>query len=206
VSGMGRAGLIAAAAPESRIILLVRHPCGQVESMLRGIRAHLFEDQYPLEDICVTPQARRRNLTAGKLAKLSLPAKLAWHWVLQNEMAYEGLAGLKRATILPYIRLAEQPLATAKSLFEFCELDWRPEVDAFVRYTTQGKGRTGYYDIRRDPLAAANSWRQRLSKGEVEEICAIAAQSEVGHLFGDALIDAAAAAGQAGRRHALYGD
>ena len=155
--------------------------------MLRGIRSEFFEDEVPLAGIARTPQARRRNLTAEKLAKLSLPAKLAWGWVVQNEMAMEGLVGAKHVKVLPYIDLAKSPAATAKMLFETCGLDWRPEAEAFVEESTQGTGRERYYELKRDPLIAAIKWRRRLSQDEIEEICDIAQQSEAYRMFADAL-------------------
>jgi len=187
VSSMGRAGVFAAAAPESRFIVIVRHPCGQVESMLRGIRSDQFEEQVPLMGIAQTPQAKRRGLTAEKLAKLSITAKLAWSWVVQNEMAMEGLAGAKHAKTVRYLDLAKDPTETAKALFEFCELDWRPEVDAYLAASTQSSGREGYYELKRDPVTSANKWRSRLTPEAIEEICAIAQESEAGRMFGDAM-------------------
>lgn len=183
VSGMGRAGLFAAAAPESRIVVIVRHPCGQVESMLRGVHGSLFEHDIPIDDLAKTEQARRRHLTAEKLNQEPFAAQLAWSWVIQNEMAVEALKASKNVKILRYGDLAEQPEATAKALFQFCNLDWRPEVARFLADSTQGTGRERYYQLKRDPVEADNKWRQRLSPEEIEAIIRVAAQSEVGRLF-----------------------
>ena len=187
VSGMGRAGLIAAAAPDSRIILILRHPCGQVESMLRGVRWSMFEHDIPLASLVQTPQARRRNLTVEMLAKLSFPAQLAWSWVVQNEMAMEALNGAKHVKLLRYIDLAQDPTMIARTLFEFCGLDWQPEVAAFIDHSTQASGRERYYEVKRDPLEALSKWRKQLAPSEIEDICAVAVQSEAGRMFLDSV-------------------
>ncbi|MDW8443076.1 MAG: sulfotransferase [Acetobacteraceae bacterium] len=44
VSQLGRSALLVAALPEARFVLLIRHPCGQVDSQLRGLTAGAFED------------------------------------------------------------------------------------------------------------------------------------------------------------------
>jgi hypothetical protein len=183
VSGMGRAGLLAAAAPDSRIIVILRHPCGQVESMLRGIRWSMFEHDVPLAILAATQQAKRRNLTVEMLAKLSFPAQLAWNWVIQNEIAVEGLKGAKHVKIVRYLDLAQDPAATSRMLFEFCGLDWQPEVAAFINSSTQASGRERYYEVRRDPADAINKWRRQLAPSEIDDICAVAIQSELGRMF-----------------------
>jgi hypothetical protein len=183
VSGMGRAGLFMAAAPESRIIVIVRHPCGQVESMLRGVHWSLFEDDIPINELADTPQARRHNLTQESLSKEPFAAQLAWNWVIQNEMAMEALEGAKNVKIVRFVDLAEQPEETARGLFQFCGLDWRPEVTRFVQESTRGTGRESYYQLKRDPIDAYTKWRKQLSPEEIDTITGIAAQSEVGRMF-----------------------
>lgn len=183
VSSMGRAGLIAAAAPASRIIIIVRHPCGQVASMLRGVHLAKFEHDIPLRELAQTPLAPRFGLTEEKLAAESFAGQLAWSWVIQNETAIEALKTAKHVKLVRHNDLAEQPEPTMRMLFEFCDLDWRPEVADFLTKSTRATGHEGYYDVKRDPIEASTKWRLELSETDIDTITRIASQSEVGQLF-----------------------
>jgi Sulfotransferase family len=183
VSGLGRAGLLAAAAPNSPIILIVRHPCGQVESMLRGVRWSLFEHKIPIAALAATAHARRYNLTVEGLYKISFPAQLAWNWVIGNEMAVEALSGAKHVKVLRFDDLATSPNETIKTLFEYCGLDWRPEVGEFIVKSTRATGREGYYELKRDPVQAASKWRNQLQPSEIEEITKVVLQSDLGRSY-----------------------
>lgn len=183
VSGMGRAGLFAAAAPESRIIVILRHPCGQVESMLRGVRWSMFEHDIPIDDLAKTALARRFGLTPEKLAKESFAGQLAWNWVIQNETAIDALKDARHVKLVRHTDLAEQPEATMRMLFAFCDLDWRPEIGEFLAASTRGTGNERYYQIKRDPIEAANKWRKQLSATDIADITRIVTQSEAGRLF-----------------------
>jgi hypothetical protein len=179
VSGMGRVGLVAAAAPYSRIIVIVRHPCGQVASMVRGIRDGMFEDDIPVAGLWATPVASRLGLTKEKLAAESLVGKLAWSWVVHNEMAAEALKKVRHGHAVKYIDLAERPEATARMLFQFCGLDWRPQITRFLAASTKATGREGYYRLVRDPLQAATKWRHELPQDDIRRILNIAKNSTI---------------------------
>jgi hypothetical protein len=183
ISAMGRAGLLAAASPESRFILILRHPCGNVGSVQRGVRWSRFDGKNPIEGLADTAPAQRRNLTEEKINSLSFAAQLAWNWVISSEMALEALRDVKHLQILRYEDLAKDPEGTTRRLFAFCGLEWREETAAFLRESTDATGREGYYQVKRNPSDAANKWRKELTQSEIDEICEIAAQSEPGRMF-----------------------
>lgn len=103
---MERIEIIKAAAPGLQFILLVRHPCGQVASMLRGIRWSKFE--HPIGVPEPNTAARQRGLTKEALARMSLVAQLAWNWVIRNELALEALRGAAHVRIVRYEDLARR--------------------------------------------------------------------------------------------------
>lgn len=179
VSCMGRAGLIASAAPESRIIVIVRHPCGQVASMIRGIRGGMFEDDIAVEGLWDTPVASRLGLTRENLAAETLVGKLAWSWVVHNELAAYALRDARHVRIVRYIDLAERPEATARMLFEFCGLDWRPKVTEFLASSTRASGHERYYQLVRDPVQAATKWLHELPQEKIKEILRIVNKSKI---------------------------
>lgn len=181
VSGMGRIGLVAAAAPDSQIIVTVRHPCGQVASMIRGIRAGMFEDDFPVTGLSGTPVAARFGLTADKLAAETLVGKLAWSWVIHNEIAAEAAEKAHHGHVVRYFDLARQPEMTSRMLFELCGLDWRSQIAQFLSTSTHATGRERYYQLVRDPIQAATRWTQELPQDDIANILRIADNSQVFH-------------------------
>ena len=183
VSCLGRAGLLKRAAPESQFIFIIRHPCGQVASILQGLRRSLFEEDIPIASLARTTAAHRRLLTAEKLRNMPLVQQLAWGWVLQNEMAIESLQGAKHLEILYYEDLATQPETTAKRLFDACGLEWCDQVSAFLHESTKATGRERYYDVKRDPTEAINKWKTELTPAEIGDILDIAGQCVFGQRY-----------------------
>lgn len=191
IESTGRAGLIARVDPSASIILLVRHPCGQIDSTLRGEQAGQFTDDCPSADdwgifrrLCETPQARRRALDLDTMKAMSPVERLAWRWLLFNEKAMEELQGHPNARVICYESLCEQPVEESRALLEFAGLGWDPAVESFLASSSErDDGR--YYSVNRDPLAAANGWRHRLDSRTVETIRTVVADSAPGRLFED---------------------
>lgn len=173
---MGRIEIIKAAAPEMQFVLLIRHPCGQVASMLRGVRSSKFEDpiHIPEPDSAL---ARQCGITKEALASMSLVAQLAWSWVIRNELVLEALRGAARVSIVRYEELAADPVAVSRRIFADCRLDWREETAKFIDWSTRATGTEGYYQVRRDPLQAAYDWRAQLTGAEIAEIYGIVRRS-----------------------------
>lgn len=194
IESTGRAGLVAHADPAARVILLVRHPCGQIDSTLRGEAARQFTDDCPSADdwgiferLLETPQAQRRGLRLENLREKSPIERLAWRWLLFNEKAMEELHGLPNARVVCYESLCARPEAMTRDLFRFAGLEWEPVVESFLASSSKGDdGR--YYSVNRDPLVAASGWRSRLDARTVETIRMVVAESAPGQLFEHAFV------------------
>jgi len=191
IESTGRAGLVAAAVPGARVILILRHPCGQIDSTLRGEAQQRFTDDCPsandwgiFEHLLDTPQAQRRGLTLESLKRLTVEERLAWRWLLFNEKAMEELDGRDNARVLRYEDLCANPRQTARALFAFAGLEWDSAVDRFIDASCRPDD-PGYYGIHRDPLVTANAWRKRLDRDVVERIRAVVDGSRPGALFAD---------------------
>lgn len=189
IESTGRAGLVARLDSGIRLVLLVRHPCGQIDSTLRGEADRRFTDDCPSADdwgiferLMETPQAQRRGLSLDTLRDSSAVERLAWRWLLFNEKAMEELHGLPNARVVRYESLCQRPVEAARDLLEFAGLEWDSAVEAFLARSSQrDDGR--YYSVNRDPLAAANGWRERLDQPTIDRIQAVVAGSEPGNLF-----------------------
>ena len=158
--GIERVGAFAAARPDAKRVLLMRHPCGHTDSVMRGFAKSRFNS--PLYTSFVdTPQAKPYGLTRDSVEKLSLPVQIAWRWAIWNEKAIAEDPGLH---IVLYEELCRDPLATSQQLFEYCGLDWPSQTQKFIEYSVSGD--SGYFGVRRNPMEAANRWQERFKESD----------------------------------------
>ena len=181
VSTMGRTGLLTRAAPGSRFILVLRHPWGQIESILRGSSRGQNTGTDPR--IGDTIQARRRNLTPDKIKALPQIAQLAWRWVIANETAMEELHDAAHCQVVRLFELNHDPMRHLPGLFDFCGLSWTEQASKFIAWSTQGSGSEGYYNMKRDPTQATWGWRKRLTQCQIDAITEIVYDSVPGRMF-----------------------
>lgn len=198
ISSVGRLGALGRALPGSRGILIVRHPCGQIASILRGYAAGRFGDnrlpseQYRvLQALAESAPGRAYGLTVDALRGMHPTGRMAWRWVLFLEQALADIAGLPGWRVARYEDLCEQPAEGARELFEFAGLEWHPQTEAFLRDSTQGED-DHYFAVRKDPRRSAGKWRQELAAEDARRILDVIARSPVGRLY--------AGAGAAGER------
>jgi hypothetical protein len=181
VSSMGRSGLLALAAPETRFILVMRHPWGQIESVLRGVDKGMNTNVD--RTIADAESARRRNLTVEKLRSLPLVARLAWQWVIANETVMEELSGAAHFQAVRMFELNHEPMRLMPPLLDFCGVPWNEQSSRFISWSTQGTGSEGYYNMQRNPAEATWGWRRRLSQSQIDAISEVVSDSAIGRMF-----------------------
>jgi len=175
VASLGRAGLLAQALPEARIILILRNPLGQVASRLRGLKDGRLERRERDLALLETEQARRFGLTEQRLLSCSEAEYLAWEWAVLNHKAAEELDGLPQARSLRHADLVREPLAQSRALFAFAGLSWQPATEEFIRLSTSHDGPEGYFQVMRDASKVLDNWRTQLTQAQQEEIRAVVA-------------------------------
>jgi len=188
VSAGGRVGLFAEAMPESRIIFIIRHPCGQIVSQLRGIslgRMGMPVKPGDAGEFTSLDQAKAHSLTAEKYDAMAPVEQLAWNWVIHNEKAIADLAGRATARILRYEDLCANPLVTTQDLFGFVGLDWHPRTEDFIAESTSYKGFYRYFGVWRNSPETADKWRTLLSPEEQERILVVARRSAAVAMYGE---------------------
>lgn len=179
IESLGRLGALARLYPEAVGIHIMRHPCGYVASVKRGEAKRKFSDtelaseDYGLfQQLLQTPQAQRRGLTEQDLRDMHPVERLAWRWLLYNEKAMEDIEGARNCRTLVYEDVCKSPEGATRSLFEFAGLDWNDQSGAFVGAST-ASDRDAYYSVYKDPLRAANKWREELSAEEARRIWSV---------------------------------
>jgi hypothetical protein len=154
--------------PESRHLFILRHPCGQIASAIRGIAQGRFgqkseagAEAYDNAEHAAA-FAATRGVDARAFAALPVPAKLAWGWLAFNEPALAGLEHLHNVRLVVYEALCANPETIARDLFAFAGLSWHPQTEAFLTHSSNHDGKSGYFEVLRSSAAAANQWRESM--------------------------------------------
>jgi hypothetical protein len=182
VSACGRARLFLEALPGSRIVFIVRHPCAQVASVLRGIALGRFT--IPSRELLNTDQALQLNLTTERFEALTPVEKLAWQWAILNQKTVDDLSGVCGVRIVRYEDLVADPASVVRELFVFAGLTWHPQTAGFILKSTTSNGIDRYYGIKKKSSAMIVKWRRQLSFDDQCRILDIACRVSVGRLFG----------------------
>ncbi len=184
VNSPGRAYLFAQTGRVRNIIQIVRHPCGQVASRLRGVALGKMDDKVYLETVSNLAVAKSYDFTLEALRGLSLEEQMAWQWALVNEAMMVEMDGWPGYRLVRYEDLCREPISVTKDLFEACGLDWCDQTAAFLSASTGGRsGSERYFDVFKNPLQAATKWRQELTGDQIDRIMGQIAQTKPGQLF-----------------------
>jgi hypothetical protein len=187
IESVGRLGLIARSFPRSRAILILRHPCAYVASILRGEAERRFpgagaerasEDYGVFEMLLSTPQAAARGLTLDALRRMDAIDRLAWRWVLFNEKGVDDVEGLPSCRVVRYEDVCADPVGRAREMLEHAGLDWHPQTEAFVR-TSVSRDSRRYYSVFRDPVRAATAWKTELPERTARRVMDVLVQSRL---------------------------
>jgi hypothetical protein len=190
IESVGRLGLFVRAVEGARGILIIRHPCGQIASVLRGEAKRRFENVDPSSEdvgffalLAASEPARRRGLTLERLKAMAPLERLAWRWALLNEKALADIEGLPQCVVVRYEDLCREPEATLRRLFAFAGLAWNAQSERFASQTVAEEDGGDYYSVFKDPLAAASRWRDELAPQDQARIAATVRDSLPGRLF-----------------------
>ena len=176
--------------PDLRCIFILRHPCGQIASLLAGHAASRFaqtSDQpgTAVDMAAAARRAAREGIDQAAFDNLSIVAKLAWCWVAFNEPAVEAFSPLSNARVVIYEALCRQPESLSRELFAFAGLDWHPQTAAFLQTSTQHDRPSGYFDVFRATSLVADRWRQSMSQADQDAVRSVVSTSPLGRCWPD---------------------
>ena len=183
-------GAFARTCRDGRAILILRHPCGQVASVMRGTRAGRFvlaEDgtDMPFDEANTIAFAARHGLQQTAFQRQTHAAKYAWAWRAFNETAVAAIAGLPNARLTIYETLCVQIVAEAKTLLTFAGLSWHAQTATFLTRSTTHKGESGYYAVVQNSLAAAERWRTTMSPADQSAVRTVMRDSPLAQYWPD---------------------
>ncbi|MET0116110.1 MAG: sulfotransferase domain-containing protein [Sedimenticola sp.] len=188
---LGRMGIIVNCIDNCKAIHILRHPCGNIASVLSGERQKKFvsstpasEDWELFEILVGTQQAERYGLSLDKLKSMEPEERLAWRWVLFNEKAKDDTTHNPNVRILRYEDMCRDPLQTAQDYFSFCGLGWSEQTASFLGASTS-KTSQSYYSVYKNPEVAANKWREQLNPEQIKLIEGVVKKTSIGKYYLD---------------------
>ncbi|MBS0640412.1 MAG: sulfotransferase [Proteobacteria bacterium] len=184
------APVLARTLPASRIIFILRHPCGQVASVMRGNRQKRFDlrttgTDMPFDEAQAVAYAAGFGVQDAAFQALPDAAKYAWSWRAFNEPAYDALAPCLNVQVVLYEALCADPLAQSRRILDFAGLDWNQQTEDFVTRSTTHDGNAGYYAIFQNAVAAAERWRQSMSAADQAAVRSVIARSPLARFWPD---------------------
>lgn len=129
--------------PQTKIIILIRHPLGFAQSLY----CRLYKGQDPnyfYEQNCQKILSRLQygeengvELPSIDINSLTLFESVIWNWLLFYETSYQLYSSHQSVLTITYEQLLANPLEQAKTIFNHCSLPWNSEIEEKVRKTYQ---------------------------------------------------------------------
>jgi hypothetical protein len=179
------------------LVIIVRHPCGVVASLLQGQRLGLM----PADDRAnwlshYESISRELGYPPEAVGRMTPCEFLALQWLCENT-AYREIAGrYHRSLSIVYERLCRSPRGVCESIFEFLGWEMNRQTERFLDKSTRAQntgwlawlqGKHPYFGVIKNPLRSAESWKAKLSEEEKSQILKIARQfPEFEEYFGEA--------------------
>jgi hypothetical protein len=184
------AATLARTLPDSRTIFILRHPCGQVASVMRGNRQRRFDlktggTDMPFDEVRTLGFAASHGVSEPEFQRLPDAAKYAWSWRALNEPTYAALAAEPNVHVVFYEALCARPEALVRGILQFAGLDWNRQTEDFVVRSTSHRGKAGYHAIFRNAVASAEAWRRTLPPADQAAVRSVVAASPLARFWPD---------------------
>jgi hypothetical protein len=178
------------AIPQCHALFILRHPCGQIASAMRGAEQKRFESRPddslgPVGEHSASVLAAAHGIDAAAFRALPTAARFAWTWRSFNEPALTRMASIPNARLVLYEDLCAAPEEVTRELFRFVGLGWHAQTEAFITRSTQDDHETDYYAVFRSTNAVAQRWRQTMTRADQEAVCMVVKDSPVAHHWPD---------------------
>jgi len=180
VEQTGNVGVWLRAVPDQRILHVVRHPCGFVDSVLGGEKLQKLRGGVPTSldpgifaHVSRLAVAEEFGFTTRSWSSMSPHQRLAAIWLCLNEQAAIDGTGLANYRQVYFDDFCADPHFQTESMFEFLGLAMSQQTREFLLKSTRTDSHA-YFSVNRESAAVPNSWSKRLSDQVVDEIMDIA--------------------------------
>ena len=196
VEQTGNIGCFLKAAPEQQLLHVVRHPCGFVDSVMRGQQKKLLTGGVPTSQdlgifdyVARTKYAVKIGLKLRDWNRLSEVERLAYIWLVLNEQAILDGEGMPNYKLVYFEEFCLDPMQMTREVFDFVGLNVGLQTTRFVTSSTTSASASAsasaddttseqYYSVARNSMSVPRSWENRLSKESIDQILKIATLSE----------------------------
>ena len=180
VEQTGNIGCILHAVPEQKLIHVVRHPCGFVDSVLRGEKRKLLQGGVPMSGdpgifdfVAKTKVAQSLGIRLCDWLSIKTHERLAFAWLCLNEQAAIDGSSRRNYKLMYFDRFCMSPQDEAKAAFEFSGIEFTTETESFVRSSSSEDSQV-YFDVNRQSSKVPKSWEKNLSRDEIDRVFSIA--------------------------------
>ena len=178
VDSTARLPLFSKACPNEKFLYIMRHPCGLVNSKIRGDKLGKIQRSKAHKAWLNFDYALENNLTESDLNNWSDLEVAAWGWALVNDLIFRASEKHENIEIVNYDALCVSPMEYCKALFTWSELEWHPQTEKYIHdcLSSDPDLTAGYYSTQQNPAIAANKWKKELTKDQIEAIMSICAR------------------------------
>jgi hypothetical protein len=186
----GKVALLRSAYPEARFVVIVRHPCGTVESMLRWF------DQGRLRELSTQFLTYFERIETQRVAepyrdllvraRAGSPAqRLALYWRINYESLWRGLGDDPQAQFVSLEELSLRPSATVRRVFDGVGLPWRSSVESYLERSAHdtAPSRSHILSTSRDAANEYTSWVNRIDPQVRKAVDEVTSESRLMHWF-----------------------
>ena len=181
VDQTGNIGCILRAVPEQKLLHVVRHPCGFVDSQLRGVRGNYLKTKVPLFDdpgvfdfVTKTSFATKIGLRSIDWLEMQRVERLSYIWLCLNEQAAIDGEGQKNYFQLCFDDLCRDTESIAPKIFDFFELPFGEQSSKFISESTRSES-SSYYSVKRDSKSVPGMWEKNLAKNDIDSVLKVLA-------------------------------
>lgn len=171
--------------PRMRLVLIVRHPGGYLNSWMRGARYEGwsgFGDRNRLDPVVLPfplPEQERfadvyRNGTAFERELV--------YWIVANETPLLSLADSGALKLVIYEDLCRRPEAVLRDVFDYCGIRLEEQTRQFAEASTS-RHDTRYHAVFKDPSRTAWRWREDLDRGQHRTLERLLRQTSLADLW-----------------------
>jgi hypothetical protein len=154
-------------------IHIMRHPCGQIASTLRGEEMAQFDgslissQDWDLFEKLLK-QSGETRFSLQQIKAMTPEERLTLRWGIINDYALQIQAS-EKAVVLIYEDLCRDPKGQLTELFNKVGLELAEQTSQYLDQSTQGEDKA-YYATRKNPLVAAYKWREQLTPAQQQRI------------------------------------
>lgn len=177
----GNLGVFLRALPEQQVLHVIRHPCGFVDSLIRGENKGLLETKVPVtEDAGLfdfatrTGVARKLGIRTCDWSTLSKVERMAYFWLCMNEQAAEDAEGMSNCMQVYFDEFCIKPLELSKQIFDFFGLPFTQQTENFLATSSVVSKWSNYFSVSRQSEQVPGSWVGRLEADDAKAIIKIA--------------------------------